>query len=687
MRRALAPLPLASLPLAALLLAGVVRPGRADTPAQAGARLAPVVVTATRVPTPAADIPAGVTIITRAEMERRGDNTLTDALAAVPGLRVSQSGGPGGNASVFVRGTNSNAVLVLRDGMPLNNSADSSGAFNFGIETLADVARIEVIRGPMAALYGSGAIGGVINIITRRGDRPGAHLSTDLAGGYPQQIRASAVLSGTRAGFDYALIAQSESLRGYDTTPQRMSIYTGTPQGYRDQLVTLNLGYTPVPGTRVSLLLRARQAVYGFNALGSPTFDDANSTGRDASLLGRIGVHSRLAGGTWETGLFLGRLQDDRRYTEPLHPADPNQASNDSRYHGDRTDLQWNNTVHLSDLFTSAVLSQADLTFGYERTADSAKVRVASSFAGFPYAQSADAAVTDDAVYAGLQGRLWRRLTLTGQLRHDQVLNDRPTTWRLGAVLDAPALRTRFKAAYGTAFRAPSLFDRFGVDFVWLCRQPEPSGRTRARLGGWVHHHPAGARAARFRGLRRHLFQRADRQPDRDRVRPRLYGGEHRLGAYPGGGDDPEPASGALARARCQLDLHPAGECRYRRLAAAPAAEHRGGGCADHAAAGPGDRAAGAAHRRVPRLSERQRRIRHRHDRHLRPGGDRQPDDHLSRHPASQAVSERHQPVRLPVRAGERLPDPGAGGDRRGAAVALAGGTAEGGRAAGARLC
>ncbi len=449
---------------------------------QAGARLAPVVVTATRVPTPAADIPAGVTIITRAEMERRGDNTLTDALAAVPGLRVSQSGGPGGNASVFVRGTNSNAVLVLRDGMPLNNSADSSGAFNFGIETLADVARIEVIRGPMAALYGSGAIGGVINIITRRGDRPGAHLSTDLAGGYPQQIRASAVLSGTRAGFDYALIAQSESLRGYDTTPQRMSIYTGTPQGYRDQLVTLNLGYTPVPGTRVSLLLRARQAVYGFNALGSPTFDDANSTGRDASLLGRIGVHSRLAGGSWETGLFLGRLQDDRRYTEPLHPADPNQASNDSRYHGYRTDLQWNNTVHLSDLFTSAVLSQADLTFGYERTADSAKVRVASSFAGFPYAQSADAAVTDDAVYAGLQGRLWRRLTLTGQLRHDQVLNDRPTTWRLGAVLDAPALRTRFKAAYGTAFRAPSLFDRFGVDSYGYVGNPNLLAE---RAQGW----------------------------------------------------------------------------------------------------------------------------------------------------------------------------------------------------------
>jgi len=464
----------ASLPVTLLLLAAAPS-GRAQETAlpQAGAALSPVVVTATRVPTAAADIPAGVTVITRAEMEQRGDNTLTDALATVPGLRVSQSGGPGGNASVFIRGTNSDAVLVLRDGMPINDSADSSGAFNFGVDTLADVERIEIVRGPMAALYGSGAIGGVINIITLRGHRPGVHLSTDLAGGYPEQIRASAALTGTDAGFDYALVAQSESQQGFDTTPQRMSIYTGTPDGYRDHLATLNLGYTPIPGTRFSLLLRARQAIYGFNALGSPTFDDANSTGRDATLLGRIGVHSLLAGGVWETGLFLGRLQDDRQYTEALNPADPNQASNDSRYHGYRTDLQWNNTLHLSDLFTSSVLSRADLTFGYERTADSAKVRVTSAADGFPYAESADAAMTDDAVYAGMQGRLWRWLMLTAQIRQDAVLNDHPLTWRLGAVLDVPALHTRFKAAYGTAFRAPSLFDRFGVDSYGYVGNPD----------------------------------------------------------------------------------------------------------------------------------------------------------------------------------------------------------------------
>src|SRR5690348_17083525 len=90
-----------------------------------------IVVTATRVPTPSLDIPAGVTVIDRQTIEERDYTTLTEALSAVAGVRVSQSGGAGGNASVFVRGTDSNHVLVLRDGMPINDASDASGAFNF----------------------------------------------------------------------------------------------------------------------------------------------------------------------------------------------------------------------------------------------------------------------------------------------------------------------------------------------------------------------------------------------------------------------------------------------------------------------------------------------------------------------------------------------------------------------------
>jgi vitamin B12 transporter len=445
-------------PAFATMTAGAALAAAPDTPTHE------IVVTATRVPTPVLDIPAGVSVIDRQTIEQRGYTTLTDALSAIPGVHVSQSGGAGGNASVFVRGTNSNHVLVLRDGMPLNDASDASGAFNFGVDTLADVERIEIIRGPMAALYGSGAIGGVINLISRQGHEPGVHVSGQLAGGYPAQVQGNVVASGVEGPFDFAAIFEGQAQHGYDVTPRRESIYTGKPDGFRAMVGTLNLGYTPIDGTRLSLFLRARRSVFDFNALGNPTFDNANSTGYEDSLLGRIGVSSKLFNGTYETNVFLGRLQDDRHYTQSLNAFDPNMATDDSRYHAYRTDLQWNNTVHLSDLLDVPMLSSSDLTFGYEHIADEAKIRVNSSSGGFAFQQNARAYMYTDALYAGLQTTLWQRVTLTGQVRQDWVASNAPLTWRLGAVLDVPEVATRFKAAYGTAFRAPSLFDRYGVD-------------------------------------------------------------------------------------------------------------------------------------------------------------------------------------------------------------------------------
>jgi len=272
------------------------------------------VVTATRVPTPIEEIPAGVTVVDRATIEAHGYNTIAEALSDVPGVHVSPSGGAGGQASVFIRGTNSDHVLVLRDGMPINDGSDPTSAFNFGVDTLSDVQRIEVIRGPMAALYGSGAIGGVINLISRRGSEPGVHWSGDVAGGYPALVRGSVTASGIEGPVDFALTAEAQSQRGYDALPQRSNSYTGVAQGFRDRVLTLNLGYTPVEGTRLSLFLRADTSYFGFNTLGLPTFDDSNSNGQSTSLLGRIGGTTHLFEGRLETGLFVGQLQDDRRY-------------------------------------------------------------------------------------------------------------------------------------------------------------------------------------------------------------------------------------------------------------------------------------------------------------------------------------------------------------------------------------
>ena len=126
-----------------------------------------VVVTPTRLPTPENEVGSSITVITDEEIQRKQQRTLPDALRDVPGLNVVQNGGPGGLTSVFIRGANSNQTKVFIDGIDATDPA--TGTFNFEHILTWDIERVEVVRGPQGGLYGADAIGGVINIITKRG--------------------------------------------------------------------------------------------------------------------------------------------------------------------------------------------------------------------------------------------------------------------------------------------------------------------------------------------------------------------------------------------------------------------------------------------------------------------------------------------------------------------------------------
>jgi vitamin B12 transporter len=445
--------------LTALLAASpYARAQNADTPPPSES----VLVTATRLPTDADDVAAGVDVITRATMEQRGYTTLADALSAIAGVQIVQSGGPGANASVFIRGANSNQVQVLIDGVPVNDASGPGGAYNFGVETLANIARIEVVRGPMSAVYGSGAIGGVINIITDRGATT-PQATALLAAGLPAALLGQAGLSGRSGTVDYNLSAESRSDRGFDATPQReTAVYTGERDGFRTQLGSLDLGWTPIPDTRLFVDIRGRSSVYGYDDVNYPAFDDPNDTARDNDLFARTGVQSSLFNGAWNTGLSLSRDQEYRRYTNLLDADDPNQAEEDSRYLGQRTDVQWNNAIRLPD---TAWTTAAALTAGYEHSTESAHERLNSIDAGFPYLAAVNATDHRDSGYLGVQTTLAQHAVLTGNIREQAVSGVGDAfTWRIGGSYVIPQLASHLKASYGTAFLAPSLFDRYGVD-------------------------------------------------------------------------------------------------------------------------------------------------------------------------------------------------------------------------------
>lgn len=424
-------------------------------------KLPDLVVTATRVPTLIEQIPAGVTVITRAMIEQRGYATLAEAMSAVPGARLVQSGGPGGNASLFLRGTNSNHVLVLRDGVPITDPSDPGGAFNFGIDTLADIDRIEIVRGPMSALYGSGAIGGVVNLITKPGI--GKPVQTaEIGFGWPRALRGSLGAAGSEGMFDYRIGVATQAERGFDTTPQRQSVYTGARNPYVANTGSLEFGITPIEGTRAFVAIRARSAQFNIDELGFPGYDSRLYTGADDVFHGRAGITSRLLDDRWETSLIVGQLVSNRHYYQPLEAADPNATSSNSRFRGLQTTVQWENKFNVQDW---GIARNTTILFGYQHIDSSSRANLAANFGGFPYQNSVRASGSQDGGHVGLQTTLANRLTLTADARQEQgSYGGGAFTWRSGGVLAVPEAWSRLKVSYGTGFRAPSLFDLFGID-------------------------------------------------------------------------------------------------------------------------------------------------------------------------------------------------------------------------------
>jgi vitamin B12 transporter len=191
----------------------------AQQPAAAPIQLGTIDVTsATGVATPESQIANSVTVITSQDIERDQRQTLPDALAAVPGINVVQTGGPGGTTSVFMRGTNSNHVKVLIDGIDVSDPSSIGQTFDFSQMVTGDIAKIEVLREPQSGLYGADAIGGVISITTKKGEGP-PKVTFQTEGGSFGTFNQSDTLSGSQDKFNYFFGIQHRLCASTPVTP------------------------------------------------------------------------------------------------------------------------------------------------------------------------------------------------------------------------------------------------------------------------------------------------------------------------------------------------------------------------------------------------------------------------------------------------------------------------------------
>lgn len=272
----------------------------------AGEPAVPVIVTATRTAQTADETLAAVTVITREDMERRQAQSFQDLLRGEPGFSIANHGGHGKLTSVFLRGTNSNHVLVLIDGVKVGSATAGMTAFEH--IPLDQIERIEIVRGPRSSLYGANAIGGVIQIFTRKGTGP-MKPYVSLGGGSDETYRAAVGISGGEHGW-FSLNASGITTEGFNACsgkpfPPGGGCYTFEPDkdGYRSIAGSLRAGYRFDNGTELEM--------HALRADGKTEYDGsyANEAESVQQVLGGRLRFSPIA--PWHITLTIGRSWDE----------------------------------------------------------------------------------------------------------------------------------------------------------------------------------------------------------------------------------------------------------------------------------------------------------------------------------------------------------------------------------------
>lgn len=205
---------------------------------RADAQLAETVVTATRTTQPLTDLLADVSVLDREAIERSGATGLADVLGRLPGIEFQRNGGPGTTTGVFVRGAESRFTAVYIDGVRIDSQA--TGGASWESVPISQIDRIEVLRGPAAAVYGSDALGGVIQIFTKRGEGPFSPF-VGIGVGSRGTNKADAGFSGAVGAFDYSLGMAAERSTGFNS--RALAGQNPDADGYRSRSVNAKLGF------------------------------------------------------------------------------------------------------------------------------------------------------------------------------------------------------------------------------------------------------------------------------------------------------------------------------------------------------------------------------------------------------------------------------------------------------------
>ena len=404
-----------------------------------------LLVTATMAPTSRNNIGSAITIITSDEIKRNGAAFVPELLRKVPGLAVSRTGPVGGLTSIRIRGTEANHVLFLIDGMEANDPNTSEALWADILP--GDIERIEVLRGSQSSVHGSDAIGGVINIITKRGKGPPKVTAFGEAGSFGT-TQAGSSISGGSDDYHYAFNVLKYSTEGISAS--RPSISNPEPlekDGYENLTVSSKLGATPAEDLKVGITGRLIINRIDLDEVPFPGqncchdfIDDLTKADKRTDFIGGTTGSYKLFNGAWQHDIKAQWSENHKKTT-----------ANDivtSKSVGRKIKVGYQNTIRYD--LPKLANSYHTVTTGLDTEHEKA---IGTTFKKTRNTRG---------VFGEYQIELFNRLTLTGSGRHDN--NDKfanSNTRRATIAYMIGELGTKFRASYGTGVKNPTFSDLF----------------------------------------------------------------------------------------------------------------------------------------------------------------------------------------------------------------------------------
>ncbi len=423
-----------------------------------------VVISATKTPVPVSHLTSAVEVITEKDLKRRQIKTVVDALRLSQGLTVFSNGGPGSSASVRIRGSNADQVLVLIDGAIMNSA--TLGNFNFANLTTDNVERIEILRGAQSMLWGADAMGGVINITTKKGtDVPSANAFFEY--GSFSSIREGGQVSGQKGPIDFTAALSRWDYTGFSQVNYRRG--ASERDGFHNWQASTRIGVTLPHEGRLDLNFRLLQGKVNFDNGFSPGFDVLGATSNSQQFVYSASYQQPITN-WWNQVLTVSR-QTETLDTNPGTTQRNVLTGAVSIPFGSRSEIntlanriEWQHNFQVGKPLL--------LTAGYQfREQQGENINL-----GTGTTDISNRIISSNAGFAQAQLNLWDRVFATGGIRQDEYnVFGSATTYRATAGYLHQETGTKVRGSYATGFRAPTINQLFFPDFGNPDLKPEKS--------------------------------------------------------------------------------------------------------------------------------------------------------------------------------------------------------------------